>query len=218
MPVAFRAGTDGATGSSGGSSTLTVSYTSGSGADRLLLVATRGTSSASAVSYAGAAMTFVADNGSIRLWRKTAPASGANNLVITVGSYNSSMWSANDWTGVDQTSPLGTPSSGSGFNTYFETSTLTCPPDGAVLVCGNCAYSVSPGTWTPTGGTSIGWVRSGSTGYGQATSYRTDTGKVSWNLPANMAYSWHSVPINPIVSFTAKLPELHLQAVRRSVL
>lgn len=218
MPVAFNNGTNVASGSTGGGSTVTQSYTCSSGADRLLLVMTRGSMVSSAASYAGAGMTFVADNGNLRLWRKTAPATGANNIVITLASYQNTMLSASDWTGVDQTNPLGTPVGGSGTASYFSTGTLTCPTDGAIWGCGTHGYTTSPGTWTSTGGTSIGWTRSASTGFGQASAYRTSTGAISWNLFTSIAYGYHMIPINAVLTFTAKLPKVYSQAVQGSVL
>ena|SRR3990167_1611854 len=98
---------------------LTVSHTC-SGADRLLLVAVSEffspTPALSTATYAGVAMTRVGTIlfGSVNAERATlfslaAPATGANNIVVTAGQAATEIvLAATSWTGVDQTTPLDT--------------------------------------------------------------------------------------------------------------
>lgn len=80
-------------GNNGGSGTLTVSYTVGSGSNRLLIVVITGGSSTdniTGVTYGGVAMTLVAKKAPGARWVYVYyllnPASGANNVVITASS------------------------------------------------------------------------------------------------------------------------------------
>lgn len=207
-------------GSSGGSSTITVSYTSNSGSDRLLLVQTYSTGAATtAVSYAGAGLTNYASGGSMVLWRKTAPATGTNNVVMTCGAYNTILWSFSDWNGVDQTTPLGTQVTGSGTSTTPASGSVTCPANGAVWGGLYAAYAVSPGTISAGSGTTLlGWARNGANGFRKAGGYRFNTGTISFSQTPSTNWGVQAVPINPSVSFTAKLPKVYSQAIQGSVI
>lgn len=218
MPATFRAGTTVYTGSSSWSTTITRSYTSGSGQDRLLMLHTHGSSDNTAASYAGVGMTSMGSPGSIRLWRRTAPATGANNLVMTVGTYQYTTYSISDWEGVDQANPVGTVTSGTGTGSSASTGTVTCPDGGAILAAVSFGYSMAPGTITAAAGTLISWVRSSGNGFSQANSYRNSTGAISWSRSVSTAYSWHAVPINPSVSFMSNLPKVYSQAIQGSVM
>jgi len=219
MPVAVNTGSA-ANGNSGGSTTVTFSYTAGSGSERLLLVQTRVASgSVTSVTYAGAGLTSHATGGGMTIWRKTAPASGANNVVVTIGTYNQLIASTSDWTGVDQTTPLGTQVSATGTSTTPATGSVTCPANGAVWGGMYAEYSTSPGTISAGSGTTLlGWVRESANGRRKAGGYRFNTGTISFSQVSSTAWGAQAIPINPSVSFTAKLPEIHLQAVQRSVI
>lgn len=219
MPVALNNGTAAAW-SSGGSTTVTFSYSCSSGSGRLLLVQTHVASgSVTSVTYAGAGLTSHATGGSMTLWRKTAPASGADNIVTTIGTYNQALFSVSDWTGVDQTTPLGTQVTATGTSTTPATGSVTCPANGAVWGGMYADYSTSPGTISAGSGTTLlGWVRESANGRRKAGGYRFNTGTISFSQSPSTVWGAQAVPINPSVSFTAKLPEIHLQAVQRSVI
>lgn len=104
---------------------LTFSHTVGAGSNTLLIVAVMiltggGGQTVSGVTYNGTAMSkldgsssaMVADSGgSVRteLWTLKAPSSGAHNVVISLAGGGASFFAvASSWTGVDQTTPLGT--------------------------------------------------------------------------------------------------------------
>lgn len=107
---------------------LTYSHTV-AGDDRLLIVDSIATVNVSGVTYNGVAMTSITsvtdDAGRIhRLWYLVAPATGANNVVITCDSSTAIRGTSASYTGVDQSSPIG--------NSGTETSTTS--PVGPDLV------------------------------------------------------------------------------------
>jgi len=122
-PPAFDAPSQGTTGSTDVSS-LTVSHTVGAGgANRILVVGVNIFSSVdpfptvSSMTYAGQTMIFlaaqnddVAPNTRIRseMWYITAPATGANNIVITFSAILRAVAGGMSYTNVNQTTPFGT--------------------------------------------------------------------------------------------------------------
>lgn len=100
------------------SSPTTQAFTVGAGSNRVLLVWLnwlRSTTETASITYAGVSMTlvnnYVFSGGPYgSLWHLVAPATGANNLVITHNgtTFTAFIYSAN---GVDQVTPLGTVSS-----------------------------------------------------------------------------------------------------------
>lgn len=118
--------------------THTFSFTCGSGANRILFVATyrnAGTDTVSGVTYNGVAMTVVNQKvfggNNIYLWYLVNPASGANNVVVTT---TSSLFCASccvSYTGASQT---GVPDS-SNTNSAISASGLTCS---STVVAANC--------------------------------------------------------------------------------
>lgn len=217
MPVAFVNGDAGSAGS-GGSANVTFAYTCGSGSDRLLTIQLWASATVNFVNYNGQGLTFHASGGSMGMWRRVAPATGSNTVQINMSNYQQALWSIADWTGVDQTTPLGTQVTASGSSTTPAVASVTCPPGGAVWGGMYAEYAVAPGTITATSGTLAGWTRDAANGRRKAGGYRLTTGTLAWSQTPSTSWSAQAVPINAAVSFTAKLPELHLQAVRRSVL
>ena len=97
----------------------TRSFTCISGSDRVLYVVTLnrnvGAGTVTGVTYAGVALTQLASTlnfdtgqGDGKLWRLIAPATGANNLVVTLSSDRPTAVSAVSFSGADQTTPEGT--------------------------------------------------------------------------------------------------------------
>lgn len=218
MPVAHVATTNGS-GPTLGSGSVTFSYTSGSGSDRLLLVQVS-LFGVTSVTYAGASLTNVgAGVGSMSMWRKTAPAAGANNVVISGPLYNYLMYTVSDWTGVDQTTPLGSQVGATGSSSSPSTGSITCPANGFVAGGVRSGYSTAPGTITAGSGTTLtSFIRETANGTTKADGRRSNTGALSWTLSTSRSWEAQGFPINPSVSFTAKLPEIHLQAVQGSVI
>lgn len=138
MAVAHDA-TSSAVTAAGGASSLTFSHTT-SGSNRLLLVTVHidrdgGTETVSAVTYSGAACTFLGaiDNGTewrIEFWYKIAPATGANDVVITVSSSQELIGAARSFTDARQSVA---PSFASAFGTGTEFSVdIASETDGMV--------------------------------------------------------------------------------------
>jgi hypothetical protein len=99
--------------------TLTISHTTGSGADRLMLVGISFVNdeleTVSSVTYNGVALTLVgsvasSDDARVEIWRLIAPPSGTYNVVITFSAPLARAAEAGvmTFTGVHQTTPLGT--------------------------------------------------------------------------------------------------------------
>ena len=96
-----------------GSSTQTVSHTiTGSNPAMLGFFGYNNVGSTNSATYAGAAMTSITGTTAVSArtvqgFYKTAPATGANNLVLTFsGSSVEGMWSGMSYTGVDQTTSV----------------------------------------------------------------------------------------------------------------
>lgn len=112
MAVAF----DAAASSSSKVTTLTYSHTVGAaGSDRLILVSTLvndGDATTSSVTYAGVSLTnyltHAAEGKAISLWRLVAPATGANDVVITLSGETDVVGGSTSWTGADQSPTLTT--------------------------------------------------------------------------------------------------------------
>lgn len=109
-------------------STATWSHTVPTGSTRLLLVTIGiwdplGETSVSSVTYGGAALARVtgltppdsADAGLVDMWYRLAPAEGTANIVVTLADVHAILLTgAVDFTGVDQTTPFGTPATATG--------------------------------------------------------------------------------------------------------
>ena len=114
------------TGTAANATTLTFSHTVGAaGADRLLIVAVSIDNRAvSGVTYNAVAMTSVGsatapDGKQIsHMWQLVAPATGANNVVVTCSNNGVDIVAvATSYTLVDQTTPLGTAATATGTST-----------------------------------------------------------------------------------------------------
>ena len=109
-------------------STATWSHTVPTGSTRLLLVTVGvwdplGQTSVSSVTYGGAALARVtgltapnsADGGLVDIWYRLAPTEGTANIVVTLADVHAILLTgAVDFTGVDQTTPFGTPATATG--------------------------------------------------------------------------------------------------------
>lgn len=181
----------------GNGSSISYSYTVSSGSDRLLLAASiAAAGTVSGVTYSGAALS--ATGGGTLKWYLTGPATGANTLTFTYSNgYAQPAVAASDYTGVDQTTPLGTLVNNSGTGNTTSTGSVTCPANGLVVGYGmnnqtNAAHLADPGT------TSLGrGVANGSNRelYG---GYRSSTGGLSWT-GGTYGPPWEAdaYPVNP---------------------
>jgi hypothetical protein len=129
----FDAATAGFAGATSGP--ITFSHTC-TGSNRLLLIGISYLNSLAitAATYNGVAMTYVTDsdntnggaNIQTRVWRLIAPATGSNTVSLTVmGGTGSFSYLAQSFTGVNQTTAIGTPATGAENESTTATTTVT---------------------------------------------------------------------------------------------
>jgi hypothetical protein len=151
--------------STGSGTTLTLTHTVGSAADRILFVGVRtccSTGLTPTVTYDGATTTLVDsvdslnpnNGGTAYLYYPVDPSSGTHDVVVSLSSSQSNINAiAISYTGVDQTSPIdreGTQAAQMNTNQAYTQSVTTTPPGDWVLLTGVCDGSnVSP---TPASG------------------------------------------------------------------
>lgn len=166
----------------------------GSGSNRLLLVQTRSISgTVSGVTYAGVSMSNVGSYNGLIMWALVAPTTGNNNVVVSWTGSSKCFTSYSAWTGVDQSTPLGTEDDATATSTNPKSSSITCPTNGAIFGGEYSGYSSS----TPTiqSGTLLGAAKDSGGGQTKAGAYRTDTGTVGWTI-GNAFWYCQTFPIN----------------------
>ena len=156
----LRVTTDSQTTGSTTGSGLTVSHTS-SGDDRLMLVsvsmANPGSRTVSDISYNGTMLTFVGAhaNGSnearVEVWALVAPDLGAHDVVVTLSGANSAgtVVGVTSFTGVDQTTPLGTFASAGGDSSNPGVNVSSGEDElvyAAITIESGSNYNLSPGS------------------------------------------------------------------------
>jgi len=121
VPLAFDAPSS--KNSEGGVTSLSWPHTT-SGTDRILIVGVslnRGASSITGVTYNSVAMTNIGTAGFgtafMSLWQLVAPATGEHDIVVSLSGFAEVIGGATSWTGVHQTTPLGTFASATGTST-----------------------------------------------------------------------------------------------------
>lgn len=226
------------------STTLTWAHTVGaSGADRILVVAVqiaRGSSipSVSTVTYAGQSLTKTdgapadmtkqnsANTKRVELWKLVNPPTGTNNIVLTISAGGSLTnravvgAEASSWTGVDQTTPLGTSASASGTSTTPSVDVSSAA--GEVVVDSVGAGATTSTTLTVGAGqTQISTTQPLNAGVG-ASSYEDGaaTTTMSWTASSSAAWATVGVPLKassattPTVSSTASVGEIYVVPMR----
>jgi len=112
MALIFEGGTGNA--NSGYNNSQTFSHSVGSNTNRVLFVAVvcKNASDISTITYSGISLTKIVDqpvigDGTVGLsiWKLVAPASGANDVVLSFANYIPSYAFAFDYSGADQTTP-----------------------------------------------------------------------------------------------------------------
>lgn len=214
MAVAY----DNAT-SSGGQIGTTVTFAHNNIAGNLLTVGVGlygGTNVVVSITFDGVAMTFgkqgVSDNGSTsaEIWYLKAPAIGSKNVVVTTSVSNTFVADAGTFTGVDQTTPLGTlvsdGYSGSGTSHSHNT---TDAANG--LVFDVFALELGAGTITANSGQATRTGPTSAINIEVTTTTKGGTGTIS------TGYSWLSdffrwahvtAPLNPITASVKQLAAL----------
>lgn len=147
MAIAFDAATGPNYSASGTTNTFAHTCT---GSDRILFVVaahhnTVPASSVTGITYAGVAMTLLrtyqSSNAKFDLYYLVAPATGSNNVVITMDISDASIGIAASYTGVDQTSPIDVSGDGGPTTTTSYSQSLTTTVDNCWSIMVGGAYS-----------------------------------------------------------------------------
>ncbi len=212
LPVSASLARDAvSTASAGNASTLSWSHTV-SGTNRLLIVSVAmGPTAAitvSGITYGGAALTLigVADNTCcspgrprVEMWRLVAPATGANTVVVTLSGANGSViGTAVSYTGVDQTTPLGTFANTSGSTA---TPSVTVTSAAGELVQDALGWETALNTATVAAGQTQQWNVTTAPNDKARSGGSTEAGAasvvMSWTLSGASRWSQGGVSIKP---------------------
>lgn len=186
-----------------GTSSLTWSHTC-TGTDLILVVGveTSSAEAATGVTYNGIALTLIdaQDAAALfcrsELWYLIAPATGANDIVVTMaGSATYIVGGATSWTGVDQSTPLGTAAKATG-SASPATVDVTSAAGEVVLdaACAIAGVTMTVGAsqtsqWNLLAGGVLRGAGSSEGGAGTVT--------ISWTLSASALWATVAVPIKP---------------------
>lgn len=210
MAIAFDAATTDGTASGTPQTARTFAHTC-TGSNRLLVVAVCNDEDGSAVTvssvtYNGVGLTeriTVARSNAQRasLWYLTAPATGANNVVVTISASQEFVAAAVSFTGVHQTTPLGTAASANG-TSGTATVDISSATDELVLDAvsvnqiGATTYTIGAGQTQRWAKIAIGTANPlvdarGSTEVGASTT------TMSWTVSPSNVWVIAAVPIKP---------------------
>ena len=196
------------TGTAANAGSLTFSHSVGAaGTNRLLIVAVSiDNRTVSGVTYNGVAMTSVgsATNGKqiSHMWRLIAPATGANNVVVTLsGGGDDIIAVATSYTGVDQTTPLGTPATATGTSTTASV-TVTSATNELVVdsVSSNLGTLTVDASQTQRGNAVAGDNQGGASEEAGAASV-----VMSWTIGSSSAWASVGVGIKGVAALTGTL-------------
>lgn len=200
--VAFDAATTG-TGSSVGS--LTFSHTVGAGGvDRLLIVSVSiDNRTVSGVTYGGVAMTSVGSvqNGAqiSHMWRLIAPATGANNVVVTMSGGGVDIIAvATSYTGVNQATPLGTPATATGSSVTASVAVASATGEIVVDSVSSNLGTLTVGALQTQRGNGVGGDNQG----GSSTEPGDASVTMSWTIGSSSAWASVGVSIKPVAVST----------------
>ena len=189
---------------------LTFSHTVGTGSNRLLLVGVSWAISGEdpqdilSVTYGGSPMTEVdymegGQNRRVAIYSLVAPVSGTANVVITFTDLVNPVAGAVSFTGVDQSTPLGTANTANGGQDGTTEATVNVDTE-----AGDLAFAVVAAGSTPTvgAGQSPLWSLATSTGNivrgaGSTELASGTTTTMSWTLASQATWGLVAVPIKP---------------------
>ncbi len=203
----------------GGSNNITLSFTTGSGGNRLLMVQaeTNASRSFSGITYNGVAMTQIATKNSltnddaigahVELWYLVNPASGTHNIVATMVGSGAGSLAAASFTNVNQSTPLGTAATANGTATGTQLSSVSVSTTAGQLVMdaiGSDVASGGVGVVSPpyTGQSQLWYAANTPSLYGTGGSTSPGTGStvnMKW-YDTNSDWADIAVPINPITN------------------
>jgi hypothetical protein len=199
--------------SASNASSLTWSHTVGAGFNRILVVGTSaaGLTSVSSVTYGAAALTRInatssSSSETTEMWYLLAPPAGTANIVVTFSGSDSVAAGSVSFTGVSQSTPLGTSASASGAGgtpsvtvasatNQVVIDTITDYADKSSLTAG--ASQTQRWNVTSGAGGKTDVISGGSTKAGAAST------TMSWTIGAAKAWSQVAVPLIPAPAFSA---------------
>ncbi|MBI3812387.1 MAG: hypothetical protein HY283_09330 [Nitrospirae bacterium] len=144
---------------------LTWSHTVGAGSNSILVVGVsilnNSSQTVTGVTYAGVPLTLIGSqnngtNARVELWYRLVPATGANNVVVTLSAAAAVVGGAVSFTGVDQTSPVDASAFNSG-NITPVTVTITTVTNNAWVVDVLASLASSANTVTAAAGQTERW-------------------------------------------------------------
>lgn len=196
MAVAFLSGAGGQTNSD---TSVTASFTVDAAANFAMWASDVVAISPTVTSgtYNGVALNLVAAAPQrLKLWSLVAPAVGANTLSFALSGFGQASFAGASYSGVDTTTPYGTPVQATGTSAAPSTGSVTAPAGGSIFGAASNFYTGSGNPTAGAGTTLIYSVRSGATGYAFAAGRRDTTGAVSFVAPGSSAWEAIGVPIN----------------------
>ncbi len=195
----------------GTTNTQTIAHTC-SGTERLIVLragywAAAAGDAISSVAYNGVALTKIADSGrssggdNAQIWILVAPATGANNLVITWGSTSGTNRAGTlqitSYNGVDQSTPTGTAATGTGSGTSVSVNVSGASGDYVIDVI---AWDAGTATASLPGGSGqTSNFNAVSNGEGGAGSNEPGAASVtmSWTLSVSTTWSQSGIALKP---------------------
>jgi hypothetical protein len=196
VPIAF----DAASFASANATGLTWAHTVGAaGANRILIVGIgfdpRG-ATVTGVTYGGQPLTLIggvsATSSRVELWRIVAPLTGTNNVVVTGTGAKEKIAGATSWTGVHQTTPLGTAAFATG--TSITPTVNVTSATGDVVV--DTVMAVDTASLTVGAGQTQRWnVALGDYMGGGSSEPGAATTTMSWTLSGSFTWSIGAVPL-----------------------
>ena len=186
----------------------TFGYNAGTGSNRILMVTTVASSAqTSSITYAGASLSTITSGVGVA-WMKKLPASGTNNIVVNKSTYSRNVLVASSWSGVDQVNPLGTRVFNASTGSSVTTSSITCPPGGAIMSILETAYQTGPLTVVNGTTLSLGSVHDDfHIGRDLAGGYKYQTGSLTFTIGTSVSWWSDSWPINAVGGFPTAIPQ-----------
>ncbi len=184
----------------GNGPTLSVSHTIGSGANRILVVGVASEREpVLSATYAGQSLTKIgsqddpANESRAELWYLLNPPVGTANVVVTLSNNRETVIGATSWTGVNQTTPLGTLSTANGNSGTASVNVASAT--GEVVV--DVAANIDAGLLTVGPGQTQHWNRNDVdvTG-GHSNEPGAATVTMSWAMPSDF-WAIVAVPLKP---------------------
>lgn len=173
--------------------TVSFSYTAGAGTDRLIVAGGHSTDTINSATWDGVAMAAVtgAANGAIKSFQLAGGATGTKTLAFSLSAYNGVRYAAADFSGVDQTTPVGSGVNATGAAATVSTGSITVPSGGMAWGYGHHSY-------TPALTINDGALAGVATGFGTswAGAYRGTTGALAWNSSGGGTWVAVGFPIN----------------------